>query len=47
VTLYPGADVPREAAEQMAEQVRRAHPDLSVEVHAGGQPHYWYILSAE
>jgi DAK2 domain fusion protein YloV len=47
VTLYPGAEVPPDVAEQMAEQVRQAHPHLSVEVHAGGQPHYWYILSAE
>jgi dihydroxyacetone kinase-like predicted kinase len=47
VTLYPGAEVAAAEAEHMAEQVREAFTHLAVEVHAGGQPHYWYILSAE
>jgi len=46
-TLYYGADLTAEAAEQTAEQVRAAYPALEVQVHAGGQPHYHYIVSLE
>ena len=47
VTLYSGADASGEAAEQMAAAVRAAYPDLTVEIYAGGQPHYDYLLSVE
>jgi DAK2 domain fusion protein YloV len=47
VTLYFGADVSAEAAEQMAATIRQAYPHPTVEVHAGGQPYYHYILSVE
>ncbi|MGH2522094.1 MAG: hypothetical protein ACRDH2_06280, partial [Anaerolineales bacterium] len=47
ITLYYGADVTPEQAEQTAESIRAAFPDQTVEVHSGGQPHYQYILSAE
>jgi hypothetical protein len=46
-TLYHGANVTPEQAEQMAAAIRAAYPATAVEVHAGGQPHYHYILSAE
>lgn len=46
-TLYYGAEVTPEEAEQMAEQVRAAHAALEVQVHAGDQPHYHYIISLE
>jgi DAK2 domain fusion protein YloV len=47
VTLYYGADVSAEAAGQMASTIRGAYPNLTVEMHAGGQPHYDYLLSVE
>jgi dihydroxyacetone kinase-like predicted kinase len=47
VTLYSGADVSPEAADQMAGAIREAYPNLTVEMHAGGQPHYDYLLSVE
>jgi dihydroxyacetone kinase-like predicted kinase len=48
ITLYSGADVSPEAAEQMAAAVRAAYPEPhQVELHPGGQPHYYYILSVE
>jgi dihydroxyacetone kinase-like predicted kinase len=47
VTLYYGADVSGESANQMAGTIRTAYPNLTVEMHAGGQPHYDYLLSVE
>lgn len=47
VTLYHGADVTPAEAEAMAATLTATHPHLTVEVHSGGQPHYFYILSVE
>jgi dihydroxyacetone kinase-like predicted kinase len=47
VTLYPGAETEPKQAAALAEAISTAYPNLAVEVHAGGQPHYHYILSAE
>ena len=49
ITLYSGAEVNAEAAEAMAGAVRAAYPEPkhAVEIHAGGQPYYHYILSVE
>jgi len=47
ITLYYGADVTAEQAEHMVEAVRAVYPSPEVQVHHGGQPHYYYILSAE
>jgi DAK2 domain fusion protein YloV len=47
VTIYRGADVEAAAAETLAEALRAAHPDAEVEVVAGGQPHYDYLIAAE
>ena len=47
VTLYYGDFVAEHAAENLAEQVRAGYPELDVELAYGGQPHYFYILSAE
>jgi len=47
IRLYYGAEVTAEQAEKMAEAARAAYPSPEVQVHHGGQPHYYYILSAE
>jgi DAK2 domain fusion protein YloV len=47
VTIYHGADVEAAEAETLAEALRAAHPDAEVEVVAGGQPHYSYLIAAE
>jgi dihydroxyacetone kinase-like predicted kinase len=47
ITLYSGGEVTPEAAEAVAGAVRAAYPAATVEVHAGGQPYYHYILSVE
>ena len=49
ITLYFGADVTAEAAEQLAADIRARYSKEAeaVQVHAGGQPHYDYLLSVE
>ena len=47
VTLYYGEDVTADAANTLSERLRRKHSHLDVEVVEGGQPHYFYIISAE
>ncbi len=47
VTLYYGADVRQEEAEALASRLQEKYPDQTFEVVYGGQPHYFYILSAE
>ncbi len=47
ITLYYGEDLSSDAAEKLAEQIRKKYPDQEVEVVEGGQPHYHIILSVE
>jgi DAK2 domain fusion protein YloV len=47
ITLYYGADTSREEAQALADDLAREYPSLEIELVAGGQPHYHYIVSAE
>jgi uncharacterized protein len=47
VTLYYGEDVSEGEAERLADLLRQDWPEQEIEVVAGGQPHYPYILSVE
>ncbi|HEV8516904.1 MAG TPA: DAK2 domain-containing protein [Candidatus Limnocylindrales bacterium] len=47
LTVYRGADVAEGEAEALVEALRKAHPAAEVELVAGGQPHYSYLLAAE
>ena len=47
VTLYYGSDVSPAQAAETADTIRRLYPDVEVEIVAGGQAHYYYILGAE
>jgi DAK2 domain fusion protein YloV len=47
LTLYFGSDTSAQDAEEMASHIQGWHPHLEVEVVDGGQPHYFYIISAE
>jgi dihydroxyacetone kinase-like predicted kinase len=44
-TLLTGADPPDLA--ELVEALERDHPELELEVHEGGQPHYPLLISAE
>jgi DAK2 domain fusion protein YloV len=45
MTLLTGADEPE--LEALLERIQELHPDLELDVQAGGQPHYPLLLSAE
>lgn len=47
VTLFFGADISKQDANQIADTIRAAYPNLEVELQDGGQPHYQFILSIE
>ena len=47
VTVYLGADAPRDASERLAAAISAAHPDIEVEILEGGQPYYLYIAAIE
>ena len=45
LTLLTGAEPP--PLDGLVERIRASHPELEVEVHEGGQPHYPLLLGAE
>lgn len=47
VSIYYGKDASREEAEELSEQILERHPSVEVEVNAGGQPIYYYVISVE
>lgn len=47
VSLYFGQDGSEEDAQALADRIMEAYPELEVDVHSGGQPIYYYILSVE
>ncbi len=47
ITLYYGETVGEDEAQALANLLLQDRPDQEVEVVAGGQPHYHYIISAE
>lgn len=47
VSIYYGEDVKKEEAEAIGAIIGDSYPDVEVEVHSGGQPIYYYIISVE
>ena len=47
ISVYYGAEVSEEDAEDIASRVNEEYPDLDVEVNYGGQPIYYYLISIE
>ena len=47
ISLYYGQDVLPEDAEKFAQTLEDTYPDIDVDVHMGGQPIYYYVLSVE
>ena len=47
ISIYFGDEVDEEIANDFAAEVEKKYPDLSVELHLGGQPIYYYIISVE
>lgn len=47
ISLYYGEDVLEADAERFAREIEKLYPQADVDAHQGGQPIYYYILSAE
>jgi DAK2 domain fusion protein YloV len=47
VTLYTGEEAVQEQTSELVTYIEQTYQDVDVEVHAGGQPLYYYIISAE
>lgn len=47
ITLYYGEGVTEDDANALVEKVTEAYPDCDVDVHFGGQPVYYYMVSLE
>ena len=47
VTIYYGADVSEHEAKVLEEQAQEQYPDKEIELQYGGQPIYYYMISAE
>ena len=47
ISMYYGQDVLAEDAEKFAEAVVELYPDVDVDLHSGGQPIYYYVVSVE
>ncbi len=47
ISIYYGEDITEDAAEELKAQVGKAYPSCDIELQYGGQPVYYYIISAE
>lgn len=47
ISVYYGADVSSEQVDSLTAKIEETYPDLDLEVHSGGQPIYYYIVSVE
>ena len=47
ITIYYGADTQEEEAQALGKEMEALFPDCDVEVHSGGQPLYYYLISVE
>ncbi len=47
ITLFTGGDVQKNIIDQIVKKIEETYPDHEIEVHAGGQPHYQFIISVE
>ena len=47
ITVYYGEDTREEDANALAEKLEEKYPDVELDIHNGGQPIYYYIVSVE
>ncbi len=47
VSIYYGAEVTEETAEELTSAIEELYPDIDVELNYGGQPIYYYLVSIE
>lgn len=47
ITFFYGSNISEEEVNLIAEKVQETYPSHEIEIHNGGQPHYFLILSIE
>ncbi len=47
ISIYYGEGVSEEEAQSLGARLEEAYPDCDIEVHFGGQPIYYYVVSVE
>lgn len=47
VSIYYGSDIQADDAEALLAKAQEEFPDVEIELHEGGQPIYYYLISAE
>lgn len=47
ISIYYGEEIAEDAANGLADRIMEAYPDVDVELHLGGQPVYYYVVSVE
>jgi DAK2 domain fusion protein YloV len=47
ITLFYGNNITRSEVDLIVEKLAETYPDQELEVHAGGQPHYHFIIAIE
>ena len=47
ISVYYGEEITEEDAEKLRNQIGEKYPDCDIELQYGGQPIYYYIISAE
>ena len=47
LSIYYGLDSNEEEAHEIAAMLSEHFPDLEIDIYEGGQPIYYYVLSAE
>ena len=47
ISIYYGAEVSEEDAENLVAEIEELYPDVDIDVHSGGQPIYYYVLAVE
>ena len=47
ISIYYGEEVEEEIAGDLAAEIEKTYPSCDIEVHSGGQPIYYYVISVE
>ena len=47
ISIYYGEEIAKEDAEKLQSQIAEKYPACDIELQYGGQPIYYYIISAE
>ncbi|HOA15002.1 MAG TPA: DAK2 domain-containing protein [Bacillota bacterium] len=47
ITIFYGSEVEEGKASEMVDNIQQKYADMSIELHSGGQPVYYYLISVE